>query len=266
MSHGVIERILGPKREEIARLILSPPPVARRPALGLLDRLKRPPGSPLRLIAEVKLKSPSAGSLSCVLSPAQRAQRYALAGAAMISVLVDGPFFGGSYADITACRDALDAEFGAARPFLLCKEFVLHTVQLDHAVAAGADAVLLIARIVSPVELARLAREARGRGLTPLIEIATLDELSAARGAEAELVGVNARDLDTLAMDAARAARVLDSIDTETVAIHLSGLGNPEDVARVAKGRPDAALIGEALMRADDPTELLSAMVRAATG
>jgi indole-3-glycerol phosphate synthase len=89
-------------------------------------------------------------------------------------------------------------------------------------------------------------------------------ELEAALAAGARVVGVNARDLDTLAMDAARAARVLESIPREVVAVHLSGLKTAEDVARVARTRADAALMGEALMRLDDPAPLLSEMLRAA--
>jgi indole-3-glycerol phosphate synthase len=261
----MIDRILIPKRAEIARMLAGPNfPPRRRPRGGVVEALLRPPGAPLRLFAEVKLRSPSAGELSRALPPASRAVRYARAGAAMISVLTDAPFFGGSYADLAACRDALDAELGEARPFLLCKEFILHPIQLDRALDAGADAALLIARIVSPADLARLAAEARTRGLEPLVEVATEDELGAARAAGARLVGVNARDLNTLRMDAARAAAVLAQIEPGTAAVHLSGLGKPEDVARVAASRADAALIGEALMREDDPTELLGAMVRAA--
>ncbi len=201
-----------------------------------------------------------------MLSPADRALAYARAGATMISVLTDHPCFGGCFAHLAACRDALDAALGDARPFLLCKEFVLHPVQLDRALDAGADAVLLIVRILEQGELPALVREAEARGLVPLVEVVTDDELARARDAGARLVGVNARDLNTLKMDAERAARVLGQIEQGTVAVHLSGLGKPDDVSRVAASRADAALIGEALMRQDDPTELLAAMVRAARG
>ena len=261
----MLDRILIPKRAEIARMIAGLPLSPKRsPKAGLLEALARGPGAPLRLITEVKLRSPSAGELSRVLTPAERALRYAAAGATMISVLTDGPFFGGSFADLAACRDALDAALGEKRPFLLCKEFVLHRVQLDRALDAGADAVLLIVRICERGELPGLVREAEARGLVPLVEVATVDELAPAKDAGAKLIGVNARDLNTLKMDAARAAEVLARIAPATVAAHLSGLAKPEDVARVAATRADAALIGEALMRQDDPTELLTAMVGAA--
>jgi indole-3-glycerol phosphate synthase len=265
---GMLDRILIPKRAEVARMLQALPlPPQRRPREGLLAALGRGPhreGSALRLITEIKLRSPSAGDLSRVLTPAERALCYARAGAVMISVLTDGPFFGGSFADLAACRAALDAELGAARPFLLCKDYVLDPIQLDRAVDAGADAVLLIVRILERGELPGLVREAEARGLVPLVEVATGEELEKARAAGARLVGVNARDLNTLRMDAARAAEVLARIEPGTVAVHLSGLRGPEDVTRVAASRADAALIGEALMRQDDPTELLAGMVRAA--
>ncbi len=248
-------------------MLAGPPlPPRRRPGGGVIEALRRPAGAPLRLLAEVKLRSPSAGDLSRVLSPRDRALCYARAGAAMISVLTDGPFFGGSFDDLAACREALDAELGGARPRLLCKEFVIDPVQIDRAADAGADAVLLIVRIVPAGRLGALVAEAGERGLEPLVEVATEEELRAARAAGARLVGVNARDLDTLRMDPARAAAVLAQIEPDRVAAHLSGLAAPEDVAKIAAGRADAALVGEALMRRDDPTDLLAAMVRAAAG
>jgi indole-3-glycerol phosphate synthase len=262
---GTLDRILVTKRAEVARMLAGPPfPPARRPAPGVLEALRRPPGAPLRLIAEIKQRSPSAGDLSRALTPAQRALAYARGGAAMISVLTDRPFFGGSFADLLACRAALDAALGAARPYLLCKDFVLHPVQLDRALDAGADAVLLIVRCLERGELPGLVRGAEERGLVPLVEVTSAEELQKARDAGAKLVGVNARDLNTLKMDAARAAAVLAQIDAGTVAVHLSGLRGPDDVAAVAAGRADAALIGEALMRLDDPGEMLAGMVRAA--
>jgi indole-3-glycerol phosphate synthase len=261
----MLDRILIPKRAEVARMLAGLPVIPRRrPKEGLLGALARAPGEPLRLFTEIKRRSPSAGELSCVLTPPERALRYAAAGATMISVLTDGPFFGGSFADLAACREALDRELGDARPFLLCKEFVVHPVQLDRALDAGADAVLLIVRILERGELPSLVREAEKRGLCPLVEVATVEELPRAEEAQAKVIGVNARDLNTLKMDAARAADILARIPAGTVAAHFSGLATPDDIARVAAGRADAALIGEALMRQDDPTALLQAMVRAA--
>ena len=147
---------------------------------------------------------------------------------------------------------------------LLAKDFVVDEVQIDEARERGADAVLLIARIVSADRLVALAAAARARRLEPLVEIVDEVELASAVRAEARVVGVNARDLDTLGMDTGRTARVLAAIAPATVAVHLSGLRDAAGVASIAAGRPDAALIGEALMRADDPRPLLATMVKAA--
>ncbi len=262
---GMLDKILTPKRAEVARMLAAPALAPRRsPGGGAIEALARKDGAPLRLIAEIKRRSPSAGALSVLLSPADRAVAYARAGAAAISVLTDRPFFDGGFEHLAACRDALDGELGATRPRLLCKDFVLHEIQLDRAVDAGADLVLLIARIVAPERLAILVEAARARGLEPLVEVATRAELDAAFAARAEIIGVNARDLDTLKMDAARAAEVLAAIGDRAIAVHLSGLGGPDDVRRIAAGPAHAALIGEALMREDDPAPLLRSMVRAA--
>lgn len=218
----------------------------------------------MRLIAEVKLRSPSAGPLSRTLAPDARALAYARSGAAMVSILCDGPFFDGSWDHLAAARARLD---GAGSPAaLLAKEFVLDPRQIALARDCGADAILLIARIVDPATLVGLVRAARDEGVEPFVEVVDEAELSAALEAGARVVGVNVRDLDSLAMDTARAARVLAAIPPEVVAVHLSGLRTPLDVAAVAQGRSDAALVGEALMRHDDPRGLLEAMVAAAGG
>jgi indole-3-glycerol phosphate synthase len=179
----------------------------------------------------------------------------------MVSILCDAKYFDGSWADLAAARAQLDAGSGAVP--LLAKEFVIDARQIDEARDRGADAVLLIARIVSRAQLIELAQAARTQGLEPLVEVVDESEVASALEARARVVGVNARDLDTLAMDAARTARVLASIPREVVAVHLSGLRSPSDVQAVARDRADAALVGEALMRQDDPRPLLAAMLAA---
>jgi indole-3-glycerol phosphate synthase len=182
----------------------------------------------------------------------------------MVSVLCDEAFFAGGWDDLANARARLDRE--GLRVPLLAKEFVLDEVQIDLARAHGADAVLLIARIVRRDDLARLVAHARGAHLEPLVEIVDEEELDAALHAGARVIGVNARDLDTLAMDKERTARVVAAIPAGIVAVHLSGLTKAEAVRDVARTRADAALIGEALMRQDDPGPLLREMVEAAGG
>jgi indole-3-glycerol phosphate synthase len=217
----------------------------------------------LRLVTEVKLRSPSAGSLSRALTPGARAVAYAREGAAMVSVLCDGPFFDGAWEHLQEARAAIDGA-GLAVP-LLAKEFVLDRRQIEEARDRGADAVLLIARIVDAAALRALVHAARDEGIEPLVEVVDETELASALDAGARVVGVNARDLDTLAMDAARASRVLASIPGDVVAVHFSGLKSAADVASVARGRADAALVGETLMRRDDPGPLLRELVDAST-
>jgi indole-3-glycerol phosphate synthase len=257
---SLLDDILASKRRELAEPPSHPRRHATRAALDVVGALRRE-GGPLRLIAEVKRKSPSAGPLSRALSPQARALAYAEAGATMVSVLCDGPFFDGSWEHLAVARARLDAA-GRAVP-LLAKEFVVDERQVAEARDRGGDAVLLIARIVDGARLGELAQAARAEGIEPLVEVVDEAELEAALAAGARVVGVNARDLDTLAMDADRTARVLAAIPADVVAVHLSGLRSPADVAAVASGRADAALVGEALMREDDPRELLEAMVAA---
>jgi len=257
--------ILSSKRREVDLLCQRPRSRSSRDPMDVVDVLRRPRcgESSLRLIAEVKMRSPSAGALSRKLEPPERAIAYAEGGASMISILCDGPFFDGSWDHLSSTRRAFDLA-GRTVP-LLAKEFVVHERQLHEARDRGADAVLLIARIVHPDELARLARCARAEGLEPVVEIVDESELEAALSAGARVIGVNARDLDTLAMDRSRAARVLGAVPVDRVAVHLSGLQGPDDVAAIARGRADAALVGEALMRDDEPRPRLRAMVAAAT-
>jgi indole-3-glycerol phosphate synthase len=260
----MLDAILASKRNEIVRLKDSWETdfTLRRAPLDVRPILRRPPGAPLRLIAEVKLKSPSAGPLSRVLGVDERVRAYAHAGASMVSVLCDGPFFDGSYQHLDIARATLD-DVRRTVP-LLAKEFVLDEVQLSVARAKGADCVLLIARILSEKELADLVVAAERYGLEPLVEVANDEELDRALRTHAHLIGVNARDLDTLRMDPERAASLVARIPPNKVAIHLSGLATEDDVRRIAAGRADAALIGEALMRQDDPTDLLSRLTAAA--
>jgi indole-3-glycerol phosphate synthase len=264
--------IVAVKEAEVDHLRARPRSGASRSShqpIDVVAALRRPAGAPLRLVAEVKLRSPSAGPLSRALEPGSRALAYAETGASMVSVLCDTRFFDGAWEHVNAARTCLDQ--AKQRVPVLAKEFVIDERQIEEARDRHADAVLLIVRIVSRARLVELARAALREGIEPLVEVVDEDELEAAMEAGARVVGVNARDLDTLQMNRARAARVLAAIPPGVVAVHLSGLRTPADVAAVARAsagamerRSDAALIGEALMRDDDPRERLAAMVQAA--
>ncbi len=244
----LLEDILNDKRSRLERLrvaILPEAPPSRAVAL------KRTSGDALRIIAEIKHRSPSAGALSTTLTVADRARAYERGGAAMVSVLCDETFFGGSLQQMSEARSA------CALP-ILCKEFILDVAQIDAARAHGADVVLLIVRIVDGCDQLRtLLDHTRALGMEALVEVTSHDEARQALDAGSELVGVNARDLDTLEMNLPRAAKVLTSLPDWVTPVHLSGLSTAKDVARVAASCADAALVGEALMRCDDPEPLL---------
>lgn len=252
---GILADILVKKRAELPTLRARKLPAA--PSFVPPVQLKRSPGEPLHLICEIKNKSPSAGVLSTHLSITERARQYEKSGASMISVLCDGPFFDGSFEHLLKARE------GCALP-LLCKEFVVDECQLDAAQAYGASAVLLIARCLSEERLAQLLSEATLRGLCPVVEVFTEIEALQSIDAGASFVGVNARDLDTLEMNAERAAKIIDLFPSHMTVAHLSGIKSTQDAQRVAQGRADAALIGEVLMRQDDPGPLLESLVEAA--
>ncbi|HYQ40593.1 MAG TPA: indole-3-glycerol phosphate synthase TrpC [Polyangiaceae bacterium] len=249
---GLLARILATKQAELPALRAQRLPAAPGPRPFSLRRTD----NRLKLITEIKFRSPSAGPLSTVLSVTERARAYQRAGASMISVLCDASFFDGGYAHLAEARAACDLP-------LLCKEFVIDESQLDAALAYGADAVLLIVRCLTEQRLNQLTLAARERKLEPFVEVMNDAESKLALAAGASLIGVNARDLDALAMDAARAARVLAELPASVTRVHLSGIARPEDVQRVAASPADAALLGETLMREHQPEARLRELLAA---
>lgn len=249
----MLDEILQNKRGELTELRRQrlPPPPALRPV-----QLHRGPGEALKLIAEIKRRSPSAGPLSNALGIDERARAYELGGAQMISVLCDSKYFDGAYEHLGQARRATNLP-------ILCKEFVIDECQLDAARAHGADAVLLIVRCLTPSRLQTLIGAALSRGLAALTEVHAPEEVSIALDAGAQLIGVNARDLQTLVMDAGRAERVLESLPPSVTKVHLSGIRDETQLSAVARAGIDAALIGECLMRQDDPSQLLQRLAAA---
>jgi indole-3-glycerol phosphate synthase len=208
------------------------------------------------LIAEVKRRSPSAGSLREDLDPATRAAQYASAGASAISVLTDGPHFGGSIEDLRAVASA-----ATARP-LLRKDFILAEEQILEARAAGASAVLLIVRALSPARLSGLREFASQAGLAALVEAHTADEVARAVDAGADAVGVNSRDLDTFRIDVRAAWDLIEAVPAGVPAVAESGMRTIADVELAAAAGADAVLIGSALSTAEHPAALVGALVQ----
>jgi indole-3-glycerol phosphate synthase len=257
---GVLSEILTAKRCEVQELRLRAPNFLRDVNPRLEPRavsLHRNPGDALRLIAELKFRSPSAGALSRHLDVEGRALAYRAGGASMMSVLCDGAFFDGDYRHLTRARNTCDIP-------LLCKEFILDEVQLEYAAASGADWVLLIVRCLDQAALERLIAASQRLGLGALVEVHDPAEATIALNAGATIIGVNARDLDTLEMHPEKAAHVLAQLPREVTSLHLSGIKSPVEVAHLANSTVHGALIGEALMRQDDPTALLTSLTQAA--
>ena len=236
-----------PDRELEARLGDVAPPLDFAGALS-------PRGGPVRIIAEVKRASPSAGAIAAGLDAVEQARRYAGAGAACISVLTDGPGFGGSLDDLAAVRRAV------AVP-LLRKDFVVDRYQLLEARQHGADAALLIVAALSEDRLRALLDECAVLGLAALVEVHDDAELTVALRAGAALVGVNNRNLATFVVDLGASERLLPRQPAGVKGVAESGVRTAADARRLRAGGAANLLVGEALVRAPDPAALLAEMM-----
>lgn len=205
------------------------------------------------VIAEVKRRSPSKGDLADIPDPAVLASEYAAGGAAAISVLTEQRRFGGSLADLRAVRAAVTTP-------LLRKDFVVTSYQVVEARAAGADLVLLIVAALDDDTLRRLYDEARELGLTVLVEVHDEAETERAVALGAELVGVNARNLKTLAVDDTTFGRLAPLVPDDRVLVAESGISGPPDVKRFVSEGARVVLVGEALVKDGAPREAVAAM------
>lgn len=210
----------------------------------------------LAVIAEVKRRSPSRGALDEAMDPAAVAAEYRRGGAACVSVLTDGQFFGGSPADLGAARDA------SGLPALR-KDFTVCPADVCDARLMGADAVLLIAAALDQEELASLVALAQRLELAALVEVHDEAEVARALDAGTGLVGVNQRDLTTFEVDRHRAERLRPLLPPEVLAVAESGISSPEEAGRLAAAGYDAVLVGEALVTAGDRAAAVAAMRRA---
>lgn len=254
---GYLGPILARKRREIARRrrhgAPAPARADRRGDDEALAALRRPAGALPRVIAEVKFRSPSAGAIRpWAAGEAVRVGRaYVDAGASAVSVLADGPGFGGSPLTLRRVARAV-----APTPVLF-KEFVLDPLQIELAARCGARSILLLVCALDDDALAALVDASLGRGLEPVVEAASEQELERALATSARILGVNARDLTSFDVDPDRAERLVEKIPSERVAVYMSGMSSAEDLRTVARGRADAVLVGSGLMRAPEPGEAL---------
>ena len=209
------------------------------------------------VIAECKRRSPSRGVLRQDYDPAKIASGYDRAGAAAISVLTEPTFFDGSPEHLVAVRQATTLP-------ILRKDFIVDRYQILEARAAGADAVLLIVAALAPPALTQLHQEATEAGLDVLVEIHDLFELPIALDAGASIVGVNNRNLRTLAVNTDVSHAAVDLIPDEVIAVAESGLKSAVDLQDLKRAGYDAFLMGERFMTAGDPGEALAGLLRSA--
>jgi indole-3-glycerol phosphate synthase len=240
--------------EKLQRQIADLP--ATRDVVAALKASCRKPA----VIAEIKKASPSKGVIRADFDPVALARGYAEGGASCLSVLTDRSFFQGGFEVLVAVREAVDLP-------LLCKDFILSPYQLVQARAAGADAALLIAAILSDQDLTYLNKVARGLGLSVLVEVHHAAELERVLALNSfPLIGINNRDLSTFTVDLATTERLMEGFGARlrqqgALLVSESGLFSRGDLDRVQSAGADAVLVGEALMRQPDVRLALEALI-----
>ena len=255
MSDKLAE-IIATKHLEVAALmpraaLLRAAALQRNDFGGFRAALDRGPGR-LGVIAEVKKASPSVGLIDPNFDPVRQAKRYLEGDASCLSILTDEKYFQGSLSYLTQI-----SKFSAAP--LLRKDFTIHEVQIHEAVVTGADAILLIVAALDDETLRRLYDEAKGLSLDVLVEVHDLREMERALELGADLIGVNNRNLKTFTVDLATTERLAEEVPDDVLLVSESGIKSLDDARRVLEAGANAVLIGEALMRAHDPSREIEA-------
>jgi indole-3-glycerol phosphate synthase len=223
---------------------------AASPARSLSEALS---ADGLSVIAEIKRRSPSAGDIDAMLDPSSQSLKYVAGGASAISVLTEPDFFGGSLADLESVRNVVEVP-------VLRKDFTLDGAQIWEARAAGADAVLLIVAALSEMLLSELIDVAAQVGVDAIVEAHTGHEVNSAVAAGARIVGVNNRNLATFITDLSVAESVVELLPSDVVTIAESGVSDVEGARRMRDAGYDAILVGEALVRSENPAGLVAAL------
>ncbi|HEY1553896.1 MAG TPA: indole-3-glycerol phosphate synthase TrpC [Kofleriaceae bacterium] len=256
---SILDKILAKKREEIA--VLGRPVVsqqqmtfASQPKRSLAAALRRAAGDPVRVLAEIKRASPSAGPIRPDADPVAVAIEYEACGAAAISVLTDRTFFDGGIEWLSHCSKAVTIP-------ALRKDFLIAPVQLYESAMRGADAVLLIVAALGERELSTMTRGAEDYKLEALVEVHSLAEADIALAAGAKLVGVNHRDLHTFAIDMSLTEQVAKRVPADVVLVAESGIKTRDDLRRLGDVGAHAVLVGETLMRAPSPGAALQELL-----
>jgi indole-3-glycerol phosphate synthase len=254
-----LKKVIAQKEIEVAQLKKEFPrgifprgvgenPITQRKIKSLKNALS----TPRSIIAEIKRASPAKGPLSDISDPTALAQTYQQAGAAAISVLTDELFFKGSIQDLKQVSQALQD----TSCVILRKEFIIDNIQLEQALHAGADAVLLIVAVLGG-KTQTLIDEAHALGLEVLLEVHTEEELHLALKTNADVIGINNRNLNTLVVDVQTSLDLISHIPTPVVRVSESGIHTAEIATQLFDAGFHGLLIGEALVRAENPAQLL---------
>jgi indole-3-glycerol phosphate synthase len=252
----ILGRIVTPKRQALGRLLEQREDLERLAAASLAGRRGFQGALQARtpaIIAEIKQASPSKGLLSSDFQPGTIARDYARGGAAALSVLTDGPFFHGSLAHLAEARAA------CALP-VLRKDFTIGEIQVIEAAAHGADAVLLIAAILTKTEMQRFRELAREYDMAALVEVHNAEELARAADSGAEIIGVNNRNLHTFEVKLETSLKLAESMPAGVLKVSESGIHSAADVRRLMDAGYRAFLVGEHLMKSGDPAAALEAL------
>jgi indole-3-glycerol phosphate synthase len=254
----VLERILAETRAELERRKREAPPAELPNGAQARDggqhRFRDAiTADGIGVIAEFKRRSPSAGSLHERPDLKEIVTAYQRGGAVALSILTEGPNFGGALEDLQAARAASELP-------LLRKDFIVDPYQLQEALLAGADAVLLIVAALADGELVSLHEAARALGLDVLVEVHDRGELARALAIGAQIVGVNNRDLRDFSVDVERTESLMDDIPDGVLVVSESGISEADQLLRLRARGVDAVLVGESLMRSPDPAAALAAL------
>ena len=250
----ILTKIINQKKSELPALLANEPSFQtvqkQRPSLyETLHHTKT-----LQIIAEMKRASPSKGDIATHIDPVTQALQYEEAGAACISVLTEQAFFKGSFKDLNAVANAVNVP-------VLCKDFMIDTIQIDYAKAAGASVILLIVAALSDDQLRSLHAYATAQNLEVLVEVHNVEELQRALQIGAKIVGVNNRNLNTFEVNLLHTKEIAKQLpQTDIAFISESGIWGVEDAQFVANAGAKGILVGESLMRSGDVKNSLQSL------
>ncbi len=257
MANDFLKQIIETKKEEVAAAKkMVPESILRKKAAisrenrSFFNQLKQPGPSGINIIAEIKRASPSLGPIHPDLNPSIYAEKYETGGAAAISVLTDKTYFQGSFEDLRMARNAVSLP-------VLRKDFMISSYQLYESAVLGADAILLIVRILSGEQLRDYIKLSHELGLDALVEVNSEKDLDSASRANAELIGINNRNLSSFETDINTAMNISSLLEPQQVAVAASGIRDRNDIEKNKEFGIYNFLIGESLVKAENPVEFI---------